>query len=134
MAMTTWQNQIDFDHCDSRPGSPHNSMSPGLTNTYDSELREKAGMHSPPPPPECMGLEGEYDDFGLVRRLAQKLDQETDLDPIDTLTLSQQGSTLTLIGEVKDDSTLKRIVEIARQVDGTRAVDVSQVSPTAIAT
>lgn len=128
----TWHNKIDFDHCDDSPAhgaSSHSSMTPGLTNTYDNELREKAGMHSPPPPPECMGLEGEYDSFGLVRRLAETLDQQPDLAAIDTLTLTQHGSALCLAGSVNGEA-LNRIVDIASHLDGTREVDVSQVSVT----
>lgn len=45
-------------------------MSPGLTSEYDWELREKVGEHQPPPPPEYMGLEGEYDQLGLAKRVA----------------------------------------------------------------
>jgi hypothetical protein len=129
----TWQNQIDLEHCDDVPphGAPsHNSMTPGLTNTYDAALREKAGMHSPPPPPECMGREGEYDPCGLVHRLAETLDQQPDLAAIDTVTLTQHGSTICLAGSVEDSTTLDRLVDIASQLDGTRQVDVSQVSVT----
>lgn len=103
-------------------------MTPGLTNTYDAELREKAGMHTPPPPPECMGLEGEYDSFGLVRRLAETLDRQPDLAAIETVTLTQHGSAICLAGSVEDSAVLARIVDIASHLDGTREVDVSQVS------
>ncbi|MBE9159796.1 BON domain-containing protein [Nodosilinea sp. LEGE 06152] len=124
----TWQNHIDFDHCTTSNGSSRSSMTPGLTNTYDEELREKAGQHVPPPPPECMGLEGEYDDFGLVRRLAEALDRESDLAAIDTLTLVQHGSTIQLTGQVGDRTTLERIVDVASRVDGTREVDSNHVA------
>lgn len=125
----TWHNKIDFDHCDDGPAhgaSSHSPMTPGLTNTYDNELREKAGMHTPPPPPECMGLEGEYDSFGLVRRLAETLDQQPDLAAIDTVTLTQHGSALCLAGSLNSEA-LDRIVDIASHLDGTREVDFSQV-------
>ncbi len=127
----TWHNQIDLEHCDDRSthgASSHSSMTPGLTNTYDAELREKAGMHTPPPPPECMGQEGEYDSYGLVRRLAETLDHQPDLAAIDTVTLTQHGSTICLAGSVADGAVLDRIVDIANHLDGTREVDASQVS------
>ncbi|PSN15988.1 hypothetical protein C7293_04700 [filamentous cyanobacterium CCT1] len=124
----TWENHIDFDHCTISHGSSPSSMTPGLTNTYDDELREKAGQHVPPPPPEYMGLEGEYDTFGLVRRLAEALDRESDLTAIETLTLIQHGSTIQLTGEVSDRTTLERIVDVARRVDGTREVDSNHVA------
>ncbi len=127
----TWHNQIDLENCDdssTHGASLHSPMTPGLTNTYDTELREKAGMHTPPPPPECMGLEGEYDSFGLVHRLAETLDQQPDLADIDTVTLTQHGSAIWLAGSVEDGALLDRIVDIASHLDGTREVDVSQVS------
>lgn len=127
----TWHNQIDLEHCDdslTHGASSHSPMTPGLTNIYDAELREKTDMHTPPPPPECMGLEGEYDSFGLVRRLAETLDQQSDLATIDTITLTQHGSAICLTGSVADGAVLGRIVDIANHLDGTREVDVSQVS------
>ncbi|MGG6237153.1 BON domain-containing protein [Nodosilinea sp. AN01ver1] len=124
----TWENHIDFDHCTVASGSAATPMTPGLTNTYDDELREKASEHMPPPPPEYMGLEGEYDDFGLVRRLAEALDRESDLTAIDTLTLIQHGSTIQLTGQVSDRITLERIVDVASRVDGTREVDSNHVA------
>ncbi|MBE9108361.1 BON domain-containing protein [Nodosilinea sp. LEGE 07298] len=124
----TWQDHIDFDRCTISHGSTSSSMTPGLTNTYDDELREKAGQHVPPPPPEYMGLEGEYDTFGLVRRLAEALDRESDLTAIDTLTLIQHGSTIQLTGQVGDRIILERIVDVASQVDGTRSVDINHVA------
>lgn len=131
----TWYDKIDFDHCDDGPvhrSSSYSAMTPGLTNVYDDALREKAGMHTPPPPPECMGLEGEYDSCGLVHRLAQALDQQTDLAVIDTITLTQHGSTICLAGSVDDRATLDRLVDVASQLDGARKVDVSQVSVTSV--
>lgn len=127
----TWRNQIDLEHCDDGPthgAASHSPMTPGLTNTYDDELREKAGMHIPPPPPECMGLEGEYDSFGLVHRLAETLDQQPDLASIDTVTLTQHGSAICLAGSVENGAVLDRIVDIASHLDGTREVDISQVA------
>ncbi|MGB3310176.1 MAG: hypothetical protein WA939_08680 [Nodosilinea sp.] len=124
----TWQDHVDFDRCTTSHGSASSPMTPGLTNTYNEELREKASQHIPPPPPEYMGLEGEYDTFGLVRRLAEALDRESDLTAIDTLTLIQHGNTIQLTGQVGDRTTLERIVDVASQVDGTRAVDVSHVA------
>jgi hypothetical protein len=130
----SWQDKIDFDQCDltalSEPMEARSlsRMTPGLTNTYDRDLREKAGVHTPPPPPECMGLEGEYDEYGLVRRLAQALDRQPSLAHLDTVTLVQQGSMLVLLGKVPDQRTLDAIVAVAVRLDGTRAVDASGVA------
>jgi osmotically-inducible protein OsmY len=106
----------------------HERMSPGLTGEYDLELREKAGMHQPPPPPEYMGLEGEYDPSGLAKRVATALDQEPDVADIETLQVTQSGSTVIFEGAVPSVSALSRITGVASKVDGTKAVDTNQVA------
>jgi hypothetical protein len=103
-------------------------MSPGLDGDYDWELREKAGMHTPPTPPEFMGLEGEYDSCGLAKRVAIALDQEPDIEDLSTLSIVQAGSTIRFTGAVPDQDTLDRIVELTAKVDGTKSVDTSQVA------
>lgn len=104
------------------------SMSPGLTGEYDWDLREKAGEHQPPPPPEYMGLEGEYDRLGLAKRVAKAFEQEPHIDEIETLQICQDGSTIVLRGCVPSESVLSHLKEVAAKVDGTKAVDTSQVT------
>lgn len=103
-------------------------MSPGLTGEYDLELREKAGMHQPPPPPEYMGLEGEYDPSGLAKRVATALDQEPDTANIETLQVIQEGSTVVFEGAVPSVSALSRITDVVSRVDGVKVVDTDQVA------
>jgi hypothetical protein len=105
-----------------------NRMGPGLTGEYDWELREKAGLHIPPPPPEFMGVEGEYDPSGLAKRVAIALDQDPTIEDIQTLFISQAGSTIRLQGQAPDQASLAHLVERVAQVDGTKVVDTSQVS------
>jgi hypothetical protein len=104
------------------------SMSPGLTGEYDWDLREKAGENQPPPPPEYMGLEGEYDQLGLAKRVAEAFEQEPHIDEIETLQICQDGSTIVLRGCVPSESVLSHLKEVAAKVDGTKAVDTSQVT------
>lgn len=73
-------------------------MPPGLTDTNDSDRREKAGLHSLPPLPECMGLEGEYDECGLVCRVVQALDQDLQAVTADRVSLSECGGIVALVG------------------------------------
>ncbi len=103
-------------------------MSPGLTGEYDLELREKAGVHSPPPPPENMGLEGEYDPHGLLKRVAAAFDKDPNIKNIETLDMIQDGGTIVLKGSVPNRSILSHIEQVAAKVDGTKAVDTSQVT------
>lgn len=103
-------------------------MSPGLEGDYDTELREKAGMHVPPPPPEFMGLEGEYDERGLAKRVASAFDRIPELSELDTIEVMQDGGTIILQGSVRDEATLEQMTNIASRVDGTKAIDSSQVT------
>jgi hypothetical protein len=102
-------------------------MSPGLTGEYDWELREKAGLHIPPTPPEFMGLEGEYDPCGLAKRVAMALDQMPEIEDIETLSIVQSGSTIRLMGDAPDQHTVERMVEAIAKIDGTKAVDTHRV-------
>lgn len=105
-------------------------MAPGLGGDYDWELREKAGMHIPPPPPEFMGLEGEYDEKGLAKRVAVALDREASLADIDTVEIDQEGGTVIFKGQVPDHATLTQMTQIARKVDGAKVVDARQLDIT----
>ena len=101
-------------------------MSPGLTGEYDWELREKAGMRQPPPPPEQMGLEGEFDQLGLAKRVAVAFEQAP-IDEIETLHIAQSGSTILLKGSVASQYILNQLKDVAAKVDGTKVVDTTQV-------
>lgn len=98
-------------------------MGPGLTGQYDWDLREKAGMHEPPLPPVRLGLEGEFDEQGLAKRVAAAFDRVPELEAISTVTLRQEGSSIILEGAVPDQETIARLVDVASSVDGTQAVD-----------
>ncbi|MDX2213918.1 MAG: hypothetical protein SFY66_11585 [Oculatellaceae cyanobacterium bins.114] len=127
----SWLERISVqESCEQsdRPETPEKSMEPGLTGQYDWEVREKAGMHTPPPPPECMGVEGEYDPCGLAKRVALALDRDPIVDDLATLEIIQIGRAIALKGRVAEPSVLSRIVEVASQVDGTDAVDTNQVN------
>lgn len=103
-------------------------MSPGLTGEYDHSRREKAGEHQPPPPPEYMGLEGEYDQLGLAKRVAEAFEQAPHIDEIESLQIAQDGSTIVLKGSVPSQDILNHLENLAAKVDGTKQVDTTQVT------
>jgi hypothetical protein len=107
------------------------SMSPGLTGEYDHSRREKAGEHQPPPPPEYMGLEGEYDQLGLAKRVAEAFEQAPNIDEIESLQIGQDGSIIVLKGSVPSQDILNHLKDLAAKVDGTKQVDTTQVKVTA---
>lgn len=127
----SWQNRIDFSQSDSKPATEPDAiqnMKPGLTGNYNRILRENAGVRDAPIAPACMGLLGEYDPYGMAKRVAQALDQQPRLLDQTDLSLVQKGTKIIYAGRVSDSKALETIVEITSRVDGTHAVDVSQVA------
>ncbi|MTJ50782.1 BON domain-containing protein [Dolichospermum sp. UHCC 0259] len=78
--------------------------------------------------PERIGLNGEYDQSGLAKRVALAFDQHPDLDDIDTLWVAQTGGTVVLKGKVPNQDILKKMVTVAHNVNGATDVDTTQVN------
>ncbi|MBE9006215.1 BON domain-containing protein [Fortiea sp. LEGE XX443] len=78
-------------------------------------------------PPERLGLNGEYDQSGLAKRVALAFDQDQQLDDVDTLWVAQTGGTVILKGKVPSQEILNKMVSVARSVNGATAVDSTQV-------
>jgi osmotically-inducible protein OsmY len=79
-------------------------------------------------PPERVGLNGEYDQSGLAKRVALAFDENPDFDDINSLYVAQLGSTVVLKGQVPSQDILDKMVEIARGVSGAKDVDTTQVT------
>ncbi len=79
-------------------------------------------------PPERVGLNGEYDQSGLAKRVALAFDENAQLADVDTLYVAQTGGTVVLKGKVPSQDILNQMVSTARSVNGATAVDTSQVS------
>ncbi len=77
-------------------------------------------------PPERVGLMGEYDQSGLAKRVAKAFD-DAGLDDHQTVWIAQTSATVVLKGKTKDQATLDKMVAIAKSVEGTKAVDTTQV-------
>jgi osmotically-inducible protein OsmY len=98
---------------------------------------QKAAEAAPPPPdaptgsaipPERVGLNGEYDQSGLAKRVAKAFDDDAQLDDIETLWVAQTSGTVVLKGKVPSQDLLDKCVSIAEGVNGATSVDTSQVS------
>ncbi len=79
-------------------------------------------------PPERVGLNGEYDQSGLAKRVALAFDEDPQLDDIDTLWVAQTGGTVVLKGKVPSQDILNKMVSVARGVSGATGVDTDQVT------
>jgi hypothetical protein len=78
-------------------------------------------------PPERVGLNGEYDQSGLAKRVTLAYDEDPDLDDIETVWVAQTASTVVLKGKVPSQELLNKMIKLAKEVDGTTAVDTEQV-------
>lgn len=79
-------------------------------------------------PPERLGLNGEYDQSGLAKRVALAFDQDPQIDDIHTLWVAQTGSTVVLKGKVPNQEILNKMVSVARGVNGATSVETNQVT------
>ena len=77
-------------------------------------------------PPERRGLNGEYDQSGLAKRIAQAYDMNPLLADIDTVWVAQHNTGVVLKGTAPSQEKLDKLVQVARTI-GATDVDVSQV-------
>lgn len=111
-----------------------------LKRLFGMEKPEQAQVNPEPVPsaeattggetvaPERVGLNGEYDQSGLAKRVALAFDQDPDLDDINTLYVAQTGGTVVLKGSVPSQDILNKMVSVARSVSGATGVETNQVS------
>lgn len=78
-------------------------------------------------PPERVGLNGEYDQSGLAKRVALAFDEDPGLADIDTLWVAQTSGTVVLKGTVPSQDVLDQMVSIAGGISGATSVDTAQV-------
>lgn len=82
-------------------------------------------------PAERVGLNGEYDQSGLAKRVAAAFDQDSLVADIETVWVAQTGGTVVLKGKVPSQEQLNRLIEIANEQNGAQAVNTEQVTITA---
>jgi osmotically-inducible protein OsmY len=78
--------------------------------------------------PERVGLNGEYDQSGLAKRVALAFDEDPQLDDIDTLWVAQTGGTVVLKGKVPNQAVLNQMVSIAGGISGATSVNTDEVT------
>jgi hypothetical protein len=79
-------------------------------------------------PLERVGLNGEYDQSGLAKRVALAFDEDAALTNIDTLWVAQTGSSVVLKGTVPSQEILDQMVTLASGVSGATDVSTDQVT------
>ena len=72
-------------------------------------------------PPEKVGLDGQFDESGLAKRVAQALDEAGVSDNVG-LWVAQTGGTVVLKYNPDAESVLSKAEQVAKGVEGTTAV------------
>src|SRR4028119_1019794 len=93
-----------------------------------SQAQSQPAAGAQPIPPERMGLNGEYDQSGLAKRVAQAFDANPDVADIETVYVAQHGTTVVLKGTVPSQEIVNRLVTIAKGVKGATGVETNQVT------
>ena len=102
-------------------------VNPQPAQDYSSQPAAQASATTEAVPPERMGLNGEYDQSGLAKRVALAFDEDSQLDDIDTLYVAQTGGVVVLKGKVPSQEILNKMVSVAREVNGATSVETEQV-------
>ncbi len=92
-------------------------------------IQPAAGATSPDGsaiPPERVGLDGQYDQSGLAKRVAATFDKQG-IEDAPHLYVAQTGTTVVFKGNVKSQAILDELAQVAAGVDGAQAVDTSEV-------
>ncbi|MGL5942988.1 MAG: response regulator [Waterburya sp.] len=79
-------------------------------------------------PIERIGIRGEFSLNGNAERVAKAFRQDPILADISTIYVSQEDDAIVLTGTITDESLLKRMENIAKQVQGVNKVYTSQVA------
>jgi hypothetical protein len=78
-------------------------------------------------PPERVGLHGEYDYYGLAKRIQASFNETFGRATVAQLSIKQRGSAVILSGQVGTLPLLDQLVELALQAEGASHVEVQNV-------
>jgi osmotically-inducible protein OsmY len=78
--------------------------------------------------PERVGLNGEYDQSGLAKRVALAFDEDAAIADIDTLWVAQTGGAVVLKGTAPSQDVLDQMVALASGVSGATEVNTDGVT------
>ncbi len=109
-------------------GMEHSQQGRSSAQQATSTVEATATQSQGDIPPERVGLNGEYDQSGLAKRVALAYDGDDQLKGIETLYVAQSGGIVVLKGQVPNQDILHRMVSVAKGVHGTSNVDTHEVT------
>ncbi|MEM8503432.1 MAG: BON domain-containing protein [Cyanobacteria bacterium P01_D01_bin.1] len=107
-----------------KPANASSKIKRGITKAASASTSSTAEKDVPD---YKIGVDGNFDESGLAKRVALAFDEDSQLDDIDTLWVAQLSGTVVLKGKVPSQDILDKMVRVAKGVDGTDAVDTDQV-------
>lgn len=110
-----WLDRL-FGHKDAQPAAAQQQAPAQAPQTAQATI-----------PPERVGLNGEYDQSGLAKRVAKAFD-EADFQDHQTVWIAQTGTTVVLKGKCESQELLNKMVATAKTVKGAGAVETNQVT------
>lgn len=79
-------------------------------------------------PPERVGLNGEYDHNGLVKRVVAAFAQSFQPEDIAHLRILQRGAVVVIVGKISSQRLLIRLVNVAMATHGAADVEINGIS------
>lgn len=79
-------------------------------------------------PRERIGLYGEFSLSGIAQRVEKVYEQDPKISKINTIYVAQEDDAIVLSGSVSDATLLRRMENLAKQVEGVKQVYTSQVT------
>jgi hypothetical protein len=104
-----------------------NPTNPSGDNSSGDDSNSSSSSPDAEIPAERLGLNGEYDESGLAKRVALAFDEDGQFDDVDSLYIAQLGSTVVLKGEISSQEILDSLVEVAKGVTGATDVVINEV-------
>ncbi len=77
-------------------------------------------------PAERVGLNGEYDESGLAKRVVQALGQDASISSAAPFDIAQTGGTVVIQGKVPSQEILSQMVAIAQGISGATSVNTDK--------
>jgi hypothetical protein len=78
-------------------------------------------------PPERLGLQGEYDHYGLAKRIQARFKQRLGRLAAADIAIKQRGGAIILSGRIANCTLLEELITLALQTEGTTQVEVFDV-------
>ena len=99
------------------------------TNNIQQEMASRQSkIRSSLIPNERIGLYGEFSLSGIAQRVSKAYEQDARLKNVSSVYVAQEDDAIVLFGSVSDASLLKRMENIALQVEGVNRVYTNQVA------